>query len=389
MATDTEIRAWLRDRGRGDEVTARGKLRRGLRDDYERAHGNAPEGDTDYDGSVTEADFGPDAVDELDLERGRLADEADEQRQAAYVEPETTPRSTRPSPAERRGTAAARARSIWDRATGGTAAAAPQTRTGNKKSASSSSSRRRATRPWVSTAGIIEHVWSQLAWAARPLPPVQKILAAQAPMVGVLLEDAARDTAIDRYVLQPAARAEDRLQAVNATLGPVLWTTAIALRGQAMEDPQHPGEPLLDESGAPVWNEATRVMIGGLRFSLMSWLKVADKKADEIQQAAEELTELGDEADALIAWLLAPPDPGQSPKDVENEAKQRGRDFIIREPSSPTSSSSSTATKPTPGRVRGVPGGASQGEMTAHLEGMAQSSALRPAPAGTPKPPRG
>lgn len=385
MATDNEIRAWLRGSGRGADVTARGKVRRELRDEYAAAHGDKPEGDTDYDGSVTEADFGPDAADELELERGRLADEADEQRQADELA-EQTPRSARPSPAARRESATARARSIWSRATG--AAAAPQTRTGKGKPASSSSRPRRNTAPWVSTAGIIEHVWSQLAWAARPLPPVQKILAAQAPMVGVLLEDAARDTAIDRYVLQPAARAEDRLQAVNATLGPVLWTTAIALRGQAMEDPKRPGAPLLDENGAPVWNEATRVMVGGLRFSLMSWLKVADKKADEIKQAAEELTELGDEADALIAWLLAPPD-GSSPKDIENEARQRGREFIIREPSSPTSSSSSTPTKPTPGRNRGVPAGATQAEMTGHLEGMAQTSALRPAPAGKPDNPRG
>lgn len=369
-ANDAEIRAWLR--GRGQEVTARGKLRQAQRDEYAAAHGQpaaaaGPAGDTDYDGSVTEADFGPDAVDEYD--------------QADELEAEQTPRSATPpaTPKQRRESATARARSIWSRATGG-----PESQTSSKKGkAASSSSPRRPVRPWVSTSGIIEHVWSQLAWAARPLPPVQKILAAQAPMVGVLLEDAARGTFIDRAILQPAARAEDRLQAVNATLGPVLWTTAIALRGQAMEDPQRPGAPLLDENGAPVWNEATRVMVGGLRFSLMSWLRVGEKRADEIQAAAEELTQLGDEADALIAWLLAPPDPSKSAKDVENEAKQRGRDFIIREPSGPASSSPAR-TKPTPAKNRGVPGGATQAEMTAHLDGMAQSSALRPAPAGKP-----
>jgi hypothetical protein len=363
MATDTEIRAWLR--GQGEEPTARGKLRKDLRDRFAEAHGETPAGDTDYDGSVTEADFGPGAVDEL--EPGG---------QAEALEPESTPRSSKPTPRARRESAATRARSIWSRATG--AAEPTRPKQGIPRP------RAKTTGPWTPTAGIIEHVWSQLAWAARPLPPVQKILAAQAPMVGVLLQDAAKDTFIDRAILQPAARAEDRLQAVNATLGPVLWTTAIALRGQAMEDPQHPGAPLLDESGAPVWNEATRVMVGGLRFSLMSWLKIADKKADEIQQEAEQLTALGDEADALIAWLLAPPDPGQSAKDVENEAKQRGMDFIVGEPSSPTSSSA-TRTKPTPAKVRGVPAGASQAEMTAHIEGMAQSSAIRPTPAG-PKP---
>lgn len=367
MATDTEIRAWLRDRGRGDEVTKRGKVRQGLRDEYAAEHGQAPAGDTDYDGSVTEADFGPEARDDFDPATGEILEQESTPRQ----HPSTTRRARRES-------ASARARSIWSRATSGQAEPAK----GKAAAASRPARPRRDSGPWMPTSAIIEHFWSQLAWAARPLPPVQKILAAQAPTAGVMLQDSLKDTFVDRVLLQPAARAEDRIQGLSATLGPALFTTAIAVGGGAVENPQKPGEPLLDDEGVPVWNGPTQVMVTGLRFSLMSWVKVAGKKADEIIAAAEELDDLGAQADELIRWILSPTAPGANPKDTEREARQRGRDFIIREPSSPTSSSPAK-TSPAPDKVRGVPGGATQAEMTAHLEGMAQSS-LRPAPAGKP-----
>jgi hypothetical protein len=104
----------------------------------------------------------------------------------------------------------------------------------------------------------------------------------------------------------------------------------IASFGGAVTDEQ--GRPVTDVNGDFVFDTRTQMMVGGLRFSLMSWLKIADKKADEIQATADELSQLGDEADKLIRWILSPPEPGQSPKDTEREAHSRAAGFIGHRP---------------------------------------------------------
>lgn len=352
MATDQEIREWLT--GQGESTTARGRVSNAAREAYAAAHPGEEEA------HVTTADTEGSAAGAVELEPP-----ADKSSRPDMTENTPRPPRTR-APAKPAGaaaagsaavsSAAARARSIWGKARD---AGKPKGKGKGK--------------PWVSTSTVIEHFWSQAAWAARPLPPVAKILAAQAPMSGMMLEDAAKDTFIDRVILQPAARAEARLQAANAMLGPPLWTFAIATQGGAKMDPAS-GAPLIDADGQFVWDDRTRFMIGGLRFSLMSWLKVGAKRAEEIMEAAAELNDLGDQADRLIAWILAPPVAGQNPREAEKEAQQMGAAFIAREPR--------------PGYAyteqRGVPAGATQDDMTAHLEHMAAGSALRPAPAGTP-----
>lgn len=350
MATDQQIREWLT--GQGETTTARGRVSNAHREAYAAAHPGEEET------PVTTADTEGSTAGAPELEPP-----ADKSSRPDMTEntPRTTParpraRAAAPAGSAAVSSAAARARSIW----------------GKARDAGKPKGKGKA-RPWVSTSTVIEHFWSQAAWAARPLPPVAKILAAQAPMSGMMLEDAAKDTFIDRVILQPAARAEARLQAANAMLGPPLWTFAIATQGGAKMDPAS-GQPMIDATGQFVWDDRTRFMIGGLRFSLMSWLKVGAKRAEEIMEAAAELNDLGDQADQLIAWILAPPVAGQNPREAEKEAQQMGAAFIAREPR--------------PGYAyteqRGVPAGASQDETTAHLERMAAGSALRPAPAGAP-----
>jgi hypothetical protein len=345
------IRAWLRDQG--EEVSDRGRLSAAAKAKYAAAHPAAVQATLDdYDGSVTAGDFGPDLPAEdtpgpdmtENVPRGQAKAKgkgrARRQRQPAAAKDSAAASS-----------AARGARGLW----------------GKVKAAGKG----KAKGPWIPTGTVIEHFWSQLAWAARPLPPLQKILAAQAPMAGILLEDATRDTFIDRVVLQPVARAEQRLQAVNAMVGPPLWTLAITTMGGAVTDAQ--GMPVRDPEGNFVFDDRTRMMVGGLRFSLMSWLKIADKQAVEIMEQADELNRLGDEADKLIQWILAPPDPGMSPKDVEKEAQKRGADFI---------SGNAQHTRPH-GAPAAPPGfaGATQDDVTGTLEVLAGKSAFRPVPA--------
>jgi hypothetical protein len=212
------------------------------------------------------------------------------------------------------GRAASAAQGLWGRARKATAGGKKRAGGGKKHA-------------WVGTSDVIEHFWSQLAWAARPLPPMQKILAAQAPTAGIVLQDALRDTVVDRMVLQPAARLEDRLQAVNAMAGPPIWVMGIAAFGGAATHPQT-GLPLIGPDGEFMYDDRTKFMVGGLRFSLMSWLKIAGKHVDEIKAGAEELTRLGDEADELIRWILAPPQQDMTPKDIEREAGEQAAAFI-------------------------------------------------------------
>lgn len=320
-ATDAQVRDWARTQP-DVEVPERGKVGQHLRDLYDEAHGIT---------SVTVPGDPPADEPEVDMT-------------------ERTPRARTTRPASRRGLG-----SIF----------------GRERQARRPAPQRQVKRyPWVGTADVIEHFWSQLAWSARPIPPLQKILAAQAPMAGVILEGAAKDTWVDRVVLQPAARLEDKMQAANAMLGPPVWTLLIATQGGAMLGPN--GQPVVDEDGMFVFDDRTRMMVGGLRFSLMSWLKLADKKADEIIESASELSRLGDEADKLIKYILAPVIPGQSPKQTEQEARKRGMAFVRAGQEGP----------PKEGPPKGAGfAGASQDDVTGALEQMAGASAFRPAPA--------
>ena len=308
------IRAALREHG--IEVTARGRLRPEHIAAYQNLSGGG------YDAGVTAGDFDD-------------APPGDDGDGPGPDMTEATPRPGRGQRGTRKTEARARGRGMFRRARG-----AGKPKAGAKK------------HKWVGTADVIEHFWSQLAWSARPIPPLQKILAAQAPMAGVILQDALRDTAIDRLALQPAARLEDRLQAVNAMVGPPAWVMMITAFGGAVTDAE--GNPVFDEDGNYVFDNRTQPLVGGLRFSLMSWLKIGGKKAAEIQASSEELIALGDEADELIRWILAPPDRGQSPRDAEKEATRRGAAFVAagqqREPGPPPASSA-FAPAPTVGQA--------------------------------------
>lgn len=333
MATATEIRTWAR--AEGIEVNERGKIGAGVRRAYDDAHGGAA--DT-YDNGVTAADFlpGPDP-------HPHPAE--------PELEEEAAPRAVEGQRGASKPPAAARARQLWGKI--GRKDTGKNTGTGKAKRKAP------ARHPRIPAAPVIEHVWSQLAWAARPLPPMQKILAAQAPTAGLMLEDTVRDTVLDARILQPIARAEEKFKAVNALILPPLWTMAISMWGGAVtREVQGQVVVVTDERGIPVWDERTRVLVAGLRFSLMSWMEISGRHAEEIKERAETLTRQADEADQLIAWILAPPVPGE---DVTAEAQRRAAAF--------------TSAGDTPEHPPPAP------DATGALEAMARSSAFGPVPA--------
>lgn len=324
MAADSEMRAELRERGY--EPPPRGQLSAEWHELYDTISGQDPGGDDDS---------------------------------AEEVQPEQTPR---PVPGRTRRTSPV-------------AGLLSRGRHKGSKSGKGQPRARRprpARRPRMPVADVVEQIWGQLAWSARPLPPVQRILSIQAPFAGAMADQSLAGSLADRVILQPLARYQDSAESLNALLGPPVFTALITLYGDAEKVTGPGGEPVIvtDDAGMPVWDDRTAMMVAGLRFSLMSMIKVAHKKADEIIEQAEHNDQLAEEADELIRWIIRPPKPGQTPADVRAEAKDRAMRFARgepppadstpewRAPPPPSQPPASTALIPAP--ARGAHGSAQQ-----------------------------
>jgi hypothetical protein len=69
-------------------------------------------------------------------------------------------------------------------------------------------------------------------------------------------------------------------------------------------------------------------MVGGLRTSLMSWIRIGQRHADEIIGRAAELDALSDEADQLIRFIFSPQRPGQTYRDMQREVREQTGSFM-------------------------------------------------------------
>lgn len=297
MASTTDVREWLAQEGH--PVKGHGRIPGELQAKYDDAHGAGSPPDTehagpvppgDYDGGVTVADFPPPP--------------ADDSGQPAPAIPETRPRRVR---AERAGPLAL--------LRGGA-----RTKTGKPKP------KRPAVRhARVSLTGLIEDAWSQLAWAAAPLPPMQKLLYAQAPFAGIALEDAVRDTAADKW-LQPIARAADKGKAVGGLFMPPMALMAVLITAPQPQQIDTPEGPQL------VWPEPSTKHKGALlsfRWSLMLMAEAGAVRLDEYAAKAAANEERGRQADEFMAWILGadlPPEGGPVP--AEEEAVKRAQQMF-------------------------------------------------------------
>jgi len=284
MATSADKRAWLIDQGY--EVKDRGKLPAELEAAYAAAHPGA-NGDSsaDYPAGMSDSDF--DAVTAgADIPAGLLDDLDD---QAA----ESAPRR----PARR---AAVPARKSWPWSRG-------QGKNGRGRS------RGRARKPRVSVEDLICGGWRIMARMARPVPPLARTLRVQAPVAGLLLDDAVKDSVLDR-MLQPLARAQVQGKVVAALAGPPVLVTVISMHlAQAQAAGTDPN---------PVFMNAASEM---LRESLIIWMDVAGPKFEAAlarERAFEE--HYGQEVDAFMGWLFAPPpDPADAAAMEAEEAQLR------------------------------------------------------------------
>jgi hypothetical protein len=279
MAETTDVREWLR--GKGEPVADRGPLPAGARERYRAENGLTAAEEVD--------DYPP------------ASDSGPEPPPAATAAGERQPRKVRPKSQPVRGL-----RRFWDQSGG------------------RGKSRKRPARERQPVTSFVEGFYGQLAWSMGGIPPVQKLLYLQAPFAGTVAEANIRETGADA-LLQPLVRGEQAFKAVNGLLTPPVALMLILTRGRRLED------------GSP--DQATQAMIGMLRFGLMAMLESTGDQIEQVIERGEQLKARGDQADQLIAWLLAPPDaePGPDgqaagdPVTAEEDAMARARDLLTPE----------------------------------------------------------
>jgi hypothetical protein len=298
-ASTTDVRQWFREQGRAEELPKRGSLSKSLLDEYDAAHPPGPV----VAGEVTESDY-PDlsmGVTEADFPPDETAQEPPQTKpQNVKSSRERKPRVVKPTGKQR----------ITERIFGGKKTGHP----------------RQPKRPRVDLSDFAEDTWRDLAWLAQPVPPLAAMLAIQAPYAGVVLDRHVKGTFLDPP-MQAAARHADAFRAINGLAGPPVYVAAICLTGRRVEVPVIDGrtgqQVMHPETGRPVtvweYDGRTKALFTGLRYSLLSMVRMSDKNIEEIQQRAEQAASDSAKVDAIIAQIfaMAPgpvPPPAPSPE---------------------------------------------------------------------------
>jgi hypothetical protein len=264
MPTTTEVRDWAR--AEGHQPPAKGRIPRDLADAYNLDH---PDDPYQAGGPVN----------------GAAPDYPDDDFESAFADPPPGGRAdpgdtgeSRPRQPPRTG---ARAKG---KPGGGWKLFGGKGKSGGKKA------------PRVSTEDLCGAAWRGLAGMARPLPPLYRTLRVQAPVAGVLLEDAVQGTVIDP-LLQPLARLAGAGKAIHALVGPPVYVTAISVHAGQMEALGRPANPFF-----------MSIAKEGLRSSLMAWMDVAGPKFKEAMKREKQFEEeYGESVDDMIAWLFSMP----------------------------------------------------------------------------------
>lgn len=150
--------------------------------------------------------------------------------------------------------------------------------------------------------GIVSTAWefgAMLVASKQQLTPVARVLDMQSAVAGVVVNDIAKGTVIDKF-LQPFARAGEGGSKAMAIVGPPMITTAILAKPELY--------PVL----RPV-----------LKMALASWIEVAEPAMEKMKKRQEKFAEKFGQADldAMIDSIFAPlPDMQTTPDEGGDNA---------------------------------------------------------------------
>lgn len=277
---NADIRAWASEHGH--QLGDRGRIPAEVRDEYERLHGGGAPDVTD----VGDLDDGGGLGDEDARDIVPLQLVADDGTGAAA---ETTPR---PPAGRAKGKGKGKPGGLRGLLGGGPAK--PKTS--------------RARKPRVPVDDVISGGWRLLSKLATPLPALSRTLAVQAPVAGLLLEDAVKGSVVDT-VLQPIARLQNQGEAIGALVGPPMMVTAITLHVQR--------SALAGQDPNPLFMSFAT---SALRQSLMLWMDVAGPKFEQAMRREKEFEDKhGASVDEFIGWLMSPPPDPSNPGSLMDE----------------------------------------------------------------------
>lgn len=284
--SDQEIREWARKAGR--DVGTKGRIGAELRAEYEQLAAEA-------------AATPPAAFVAPPPSRGSESDSPG----PGPAREETPPRKVRP--------AASRLRTrLW----GGSGGARP---------------RRPKLRDRVSTEKLVQRGWEFASRVLTPVNlPVARCLDWQAPTAGALLEEAVRDTVVDRF-LQPFAKAEDKLEIAGALVGPPVLIFALQLpqnqptrRVEVVDDE---GRARMQEVPWPAGAMRQQVIMSALVEALDMCVEAQEALPAEVRERQRKRETRRKEMRELIedVFFAKPPGDAQAAA-AEEEAMARARE---------------------------------------------------------------
>ncbi len=314
MATSAEKRAWLAANGHPELRDGMGRLPKALSDEAEAAlaaddygPGTSP-GDFGEPLDFVAADDPPDPTASGASSYGGSAPESETGSAGLAEEKPTRPHASRP----RFGFARPRVTGI------------------NRPSRTKTKAKHKR----VSIAPLIEDAYSDFAWAAAGIPPLKRLLQAQAPIAGVILDPVVKDTIADP-VLQIAARNHERMQVGMALLG-----TPAALMAALASAPEPVLAPMITEDGTPMVDAEGRqvqALVPGdpsvqhqmamltLRYCVRAMATVAGGDSlGRVQERAERNAARDDEVNRFIAFLLDIPAASVPEESGAQEARDAG-----------------------------------------------------------------
>jgi hypothetical protein len=129
------------------------------------------------------------------------------------------------------------------------------------------------------------------------------MLAIQAPVAGVVVDDLCKGTVVDR-ILQPLARSSEKAEKAFALIGPPILVSMISSRPETFP-----------------------ALVGPLKVALLSWAELAPAAMAEAEKRAGRIaSRTADfDADAMIAALFADLPMQEAPSPEEEAAVRRAR----------------------------------------------------------------